>query len=131
MSEMNCVCCSGKPYDQCCGPLLARTHPATSPEALMRSRYAAYALKDFDYIVETTDAELRDQLDHDANRAWMEQSNFLSLQVLNSSEKGSRGTVEFIARFVRNDGPEQAHHELSQFRKSRGRWYFAEGETVG
>ena len=128
---MNCVCGSGKTYDECCGPLLARTRPAASPEALMRSRYAAYALKDFDYIVETTDPERRDLFDHDVNRAWMEESDFLELRVLGSSEKGSRGTVEFIARFRRGGGPEQSHHERSQFRKVRGRWYFSEGEAVG
>jgi SEC-C motif-containing protein len=127
---MNCVCGSGKPYDDCCGPLLARTRPAASPEALMRSRYAAYVLKDFDYIVETTDPEMRDLFDHDANRAWMEQSTFADLLVLESNEKGSRGTVEFVARFSR-DGTEQTHHERSQFRKHRGQWYFSEGVTVG
>ena len=128
---MNCVCGSEKTYDDCCGPLLARTRPAASPEALMRSRYAAYALKEFDYIVETTDPERRDLLDPDVTRAWMEESDFLELRVLGSSEKGSRGTVEFIARFRRGGGPEQSHHERSQFRKARGRWYFSEGEAIG
>jgi SEC-C motif-containing protein len=127
---MNCVCGSGKPYDDCCGPLLSRARPAASPEALMRSRYAAYVLKDFDYIVETTDPDRRDYFDHDANRAWMEESSFVDLLVLASSEKGSRGMVEFIARFRRGDAPEQTHHERSQFRKSRGRWYFSEGEAI-
>lgn len=127
---MNCVCGSGKAYDDCCGPLLARTRPAPSPEALMRSRYAAFALRDFDYIVETTDPDTTHLFDHDANRAWLEQSSFLGLQVLSSTEKGSRGTVEFVARYQRGDGPEQAHHERSQFRKHRGKWYFSEGETV-
>jgi SEC-C motif domain protein len=128
---MNCVCGSGKPYDDCCGPLLARSRAAETPEALMRSRYAAYALKDFDYIVETTDPDRSEYFDHDVNRAWMDESTFHQLRVLNSSEKGSRGTVEFIARFSRGGAPEQAHHERSQFRKHRGRWYYSEGETVG
>ncbi|MCP9630714.1 YchJ family metal-binding protein [Rhodopseudomonas palustris] len=97
----------------------------------MRSRYAAFALKDFDYVVETTDPDTRDLLDHESNRAWMEQSHFLDLLVLASSEKGSRGTVEFVATFQRGDGPAQTHHERSQFRKHRGRWYFIEGEAVG
>ncbi|MBB1090541.1 SEC-C domain-containing protein [Rhodopseudomonas palustris] len=128
---MKCVCGSGKLYDDCCGPLLARTRPAMTPEALMRSRYAAYVMKDFDYIVETTDPDNRDLIDHDANRAWMEESNFVDLLVLASSEKGSRGLVEFVARFSRGGKAEQTHHERSQFRKHRGRWYFSEGETVG
>ncbi|WP_022723684.1 YchJ family protein [Rhodopseudomonas sp. B29] len=128
---MTCVCGSGKPYEDCCGPLLARKREAASPEALMRSRYAAYVLKDFDYIVETTDPDTRDLFDHDANRAWMEESSFVDLLVLAASHKGSRGTVEFVARFKRGDAPEQTHHERSQFRKHKGRWYFSAGETVG
>ena len=96
----------------------------------MRSRYAAYVLKDFDYIVETTDPDTTHLFDHDANRAWLEQSSFIGLQVLSSAEKGSRGTVEFIARFQRGDGPEQSHHERSQFRKYRGKWYFSEGAAI-
>ncbi|MCG6204059.1 SEC-C domain-containing protein [Rhodopseudomonas sp. HC1] len=127
---MTCVCGSGKSYDDCCGPLLARARQAQSPEALMRSRYAAYVLKDFDYIVETTDPDTTALFDHDANRAWMEQSTFVDLLVLASSEKGSRGNVEFVARFSRN-GTDQTHHEHSQFRKHKGRWYFSGGETAG
>ncbi len=54
----------------------------------------------------------------------------MGLQVLSSAEKSSRGTVEFIACYQRGDGPAQSHHERSQFRKYKGRWYFSEGETV-
>jgi SEC-C motif-containing protein len=73
---------------------------------------------------------LRDLLDHDANRDWMNSSTFTGLQVLNSSDNGTNGTVEFIARY-RRAGAEQSHHERSTFRKHRGRWYFREGAAVG
>jgi SEC-C motif-containing protein len=126
---MNCPCGSDQPYDQCCGPLLDGKRPATSPEALMRSRYTAYVRKNFGYIVETTDPELRDLLDHEANRDWMNSSTFTALQVLSSSDNGNSGTVEFIAGY-RRAGAEHSHHERSKFRKHRGRWYFREGVTV-
>ncbi|NVN86640.1 MAG: zinc chelation protein SecC [Rhodopseudomonas sp.] len=127
---MQCLCCSGLDYDQCCGPLLAGIRPAASPLALMRSRYTAFALNNFDYIYETTDPERRDLFDHDTNRDWMSRSTFTGLEVLSHSERGSKGTVEFIARFRRDGVAEQRHHERSQFRKHRGRWYFSDGETV-
>jgi len=127
---MNCLCGSGLDYDECCGPLLAGTRQAASPGALMRSRYTAFALNNFDYIYDTTDPERRELFDHDANRDWMKRSTFTGLEVLSQTERGSKGTVEFIARFRRDDGPEQRHHERSQFRKRRGRWYFSDGETV-
>jgi SEC-C motif-containing protein len=126
---MTCPCGSGLDETQCCGPLLDGTKAAASPEALMRSRYTAYVRKNFDYIVATTDPELRDLLDHDANRDWMNSSIFTGLQVLNSSDNGNSGTVEFIARY-RRAGAEHSHHERSQFRKHRGRWYFRDGAAV-
>jgi SEC-C motif-containing protein len=95
----------------------------------MRSRYTAYAQKNFGYIVATTDPELRALLDHDANRDWMNQSTFTGLQILNSSEKGDTGTVEFIARYRRH-GVAQTHHERSQFRKQGGRWFFRDGSAI-
>ena len=121
---MECPCCSGRPYDQCCGPLLEGTGQAPSPEALMRSRYTAYARKDFDYILATTDPQRRYDFDHDAARAWMQTSTFTGLKVLASSEDGNKGVVEFIACFRRNGGAEEKHRELSQFRKQAGRWYY-------
>jgi SEC-C motif-containing protein len=126
---ITCPCGSDLDEAQCCGPLVAGTRSAASPEALMRSRYTAYVRKSFDYIVDTTDPELRDLLDHDANRDWMNSSTFIRLQVLSSSHSGNSGTVEFIARY-RRAGTEHAHHERSQFRKHRGRWFFREGEAV-
>lgn len=128
---MECVCCSGKPYDQCCGPLLAGTKPAPSPEALMRSRYAAYAQKNFDYILSTTDPQRRYDFDHAAARDWMDNSTFTGLEVLNSSEEGNKGVVEFVARFRRGRGPEEKHHERSRFRKQGGRWFFRDGRVMG
>ena len=41
-----CPCGSGRAFDECCGPFLSGAAAAPTPEALMRSRYAAYALGD-------------------------------------------------------------------------------------
>ena len=49
-----CICGSGKLFFKCCAPLLKGTHPAKTPEQLMRSRYSAYALGGYgDYLLET------------------------------------------------------------------------------
>lgn len=127
---MDCPCGSGRPFDQCCGPLLAGRQKATTPEALMRSRYSAYATRNFDYILDTTDPQRRQDLDHEANRDWMNSSTFTDLEVLHATEDGNTGEVEFIARFRRNGGAEQTHHERSRFRKQAGRWYFRDGNVA-
>ncbi|MCK7474473.1 MAG: zinc chelation protein SecC [Rhodopseudomonas palustris] len=127
---MECPCCSGKPYEQCCEPLLAGRHPAASPEALMRSRYTAFATSNFDYVWDTTDPKYRDEFSHAANCDWMSSSLFTGLQVLAASDNGKEGTVEFIARFRRGPNPEARHHERSRFRMRKGRWLFCEGDVI-
>ena len=51
-----CPCHSGRKAKSCCGPWL-QGGAAPSPVALMRSRYAAYALGMTRYIMETTDPD--------------------------------------------------------------------------
>lgn len=127
---MQCPCCSNKSYEECCAPYLEKGALAQSPEALMRSRYSAYARCNFDYIVKTTDPQRLQNFDHKASRDWMEKSTFTGLQVIKSSEDGNKGQVEFIARFRRGEEAEQVHHELSRFRKQAGVWYFSQGKVV-
>ena len=47
---MDCPCCSGKPFAECCEPVIAGARKATSAEELMRSRYSAYATGAIDWI---------------------------------------------------------------------------------
>ena len=48
----DCPCGSGASLAACCGPVIAGG-PARTAEALMRSRYTAYALRDLDHIERT------------------------------------------------------------------------------
>ena len=48
-----CPCGSRTPYDACCGRLHRGAALAETPEELMRSRYAAYAVGDVDYVFRT------------------------------------------------------------------------------
>jgi SEC-C motif-containing protein len=97
---------------------------APSAEALMRSRYSAYCLKNFDYLLATTDPQWRLDFDAPATRQWMDESTFTGLEVLKASEDGNKGVVEFRARFHVGDGAEEVHHEVARFRKQGGVWYF-------
>jgi len=129
---MKCPCGTDLDFEACCGPLLAGARSAESPEALMRSRYSAYAVKNARYIVETHDPQTRDDVDEDEIRNWANRSEWLSLQVLATKAGGAsddRGEVEFIARFRDDRGKERAHHERSTFVKHEGRWYYQDGET--
>jgi len=129
MSEA-CPCCSSKPFAQCCEPYLKGDLEAPTPEALMRSRYTAFALQDMDYVRATTDPQTVLKMDVEASREWAESSEFVRLEVLQSSSEGNKGAVEFKAHFKTADGQTHVHHEFSKFRKQAGIWYFRDGRVV-
>lgn len=122
-----CPCGTGRSLDDCCGPIISGT-PASTPEALMRSRYSAFVLGNIDHVDRTHAPEIRD----DFNRAEAERTasevEWLGLEVLSSSETEDTGTVEFYIRF-RRDGQELVQHELASFRREDGSWLYASGKV--
>ena len=123
-----CVCCSGKQTADCCGLLLSQEKIAKTPSSLMRSRYSAYALGGYgDYLLATwlpsmckglTSAELS-----------VRSVDWVSLEIIDKSQQGNNGYVEFNAVFLNKDGKEEAQHEKSVFRRISGRWYYVGGEV--
>ena len=51
-----CPCFSVVPYTDCCAPYLRGEREAPTPTAMMRSRFAAYGMKDYEYLWRTMDA---------------------------------------------------------------------------
>jgi SEC-C motif-containing protein len=124
-----CPCGSGKNFAACCQPFIEGQQAAATPEELMRSRYSAFCQQDMDYIAKTTDPQAMGEYDMKANAEWARTSKFLKLEVIQSSQEGNKGTVEFKAWFKSGDGPEQIHHEISKFRKQAGVWYFRDARS--
>ena len=110
---MNCPCGSGKTYATCCAPYLEGKALPSTPEALMRSRYVAYTQNNFDYIEETMGGVPLETFDRKHTQAMAKDTEWTKLEVLSSSEEGSRGTVQFIA-FYTFRGEEQMMHEPLQ-----------------
>ncbi|MDJ0841460.1 MAG: YchJ family protein [Acidobacteriota bacterium] len=127
---IDCPCCSGKPYAECCEPFhLGRAHAPTA-EALMRSRYSAFAKHEVGYLVTTVHPDARHDMDEDQIRNWSERSEWLNLQIVSTERGGpddNDGTVEFIARY-KDSGQVQVYHEIGSFRREDDRWYFVDGE---
>ncbi len=61
MSEL-CPCGSGRPLDQCCGPYLEGRAWPDDAGTMVRSRFSAYCLGKFDYLVETSHPAYREDL---------------------------------------------------------------------
>lgn len=123
---MKCPCGSELPYEVCCGAIISGKKEADSPEALMRSRYTAYALGNGAYLVATAVAQKRFDEDIPLIEEFAERAEWLGLEVIRSEEKGEKGEVEFKA-FYRENGTIGVHHELSRFVKTEGCWFYDEG----
>jgi SEC-C motif-containing protein len=121
-----CPCGSGETYEACCGKYVEKGVPAPTAEALMRSRYTAYVKKRILYLVET---DFHD-VDIEATKAWMESATFYRLEILKiyrGKPLDKKGRIEFKAWYRDEEGEEKVHHELSDFEKYKGRWYYARG----
>lgn len=129
----NCPCGTGKEYNDCCGPYIEGRENAPTAEALMRSRYTAYATTSLDYLRGTLMLEDQEEFDMDAARKWAESAEWKGLEVLETEageENDEYGAVDFIARYMQG-GALQAHRELAAFKKVDGKWLYVDGEVRG
>ena len=94
---------------------------APTPEALMRSRYSAYALGLIDYLLATWHVSTAPGELELAPTKWLE------LEVRDAQMVGDAGLVEFVARY-RVDGRGQCLHEISRFVRQDGRWFYIDGQ---
>ena len=127
MSKL-CYCHSQQPFGQCCEPLL-KGKAAPSAEALMRSRYSAYATGKFDYVLETYSQEKREQLSLDDLQENAEATQWLALQVEQHHPDGETAEVQFCAYF-KEQGKLYKLHELSRFVRESQQWKYHDGDIL-
>jgi len=131
MSNLPCPCGSQQPLANCCGQYHGGK-PAGNAEALMRSRYSAYALGLIDYLLNTTLPAQQAGLDHQAIAAWSHGSEWLGLQVESHEPQDgdpAHAYVTFVARWRDAQG-EHSHRERSAFVEHQGRWFFIDPTVV-
>jgi len=127
----SCPCGSTEPYHKCCGPLLAGEKNAATAEALMRSRYTAYTRKEIEYLLNTNHPDKKDAYDPESMRKWAEEADWKGLEIIATDQGGQddeTGQVEFIARYTEK-GNQREHHEIGDFQKRDGKWYYYDGKT--
>lgn len=91
----------------------------------MRSRYAAFARGDADYLFRTWHPRTRP-----ADTAVDPDVTWTGLEVIDVVAGGvddEHGEVEFTARFVADGAPE-AMRERSRFERRSGRWLYVDGD---
>ena len=121
---LSCPCESGLHYKNCCQPYLEQIKDAPTAEALMRSRYTAFVLKNEAYLRYSWHPDYC-PADIHVN----EKTKWLGLKIkkTNAGGKGdSSGEVEFIAR-SRLNGKASRLHETSRFTRLDSRWVYLDG----
>ncbi len=119
-----CPCGLPRSYADCCGRLHAG-EPAVDAEALMRSRYSAYARGLEAYLLATWHATTRPAT---LNLADGQQPRWIGLEVKASATAGDEASVDFVA-LCRIGGRARRMAEHSRFRREQGRWYYLDGVT--
>jgi SEC-C motif-containing protein len=115
-----CPCGSGKELPDCCQPYISGTLAAPTAEALMRSRYSAYALGDEQYLLDSWHASTRPQrIDADPAVQW------IRLKIVQADSHSDR--VEFVATF-RLNGKAHKLCERSRFVLEDGKWFYLEAD---
>ena len=128
-----CPCGSGRRFADCCGVYLSggsQAHGAPTPEALMRSRYSAYACGDDAYVLATWAPETRPSRLFEPGEA---RPKWMKLNVLGHSTAadGQSGEVHFRA-VARTAHGALKMEEHSHFRRDEeGHWLYVSGEVLG
>ncbi|HLP40863.1 MAG TPA: YchJ family metal-binding protein [Fibrobacteria bacterium] len=118
-----CPCCSGLPYEECCRPILAGS-PAPTAEALVRSRYTAFAVRSLDHVENTHAPEIRDDFNRAEAERLAEECEWKNLRIHKAIEDGDQASVEYVME-VRKDGNTIIKGVKSDFRRENGQWLFA------
>jgi len=121
----NCPCGSGLSYEACCGPIIAGA-PAPTAEALMRSRYSAYAKHEIAHLERSLSAAERKDFAAEEAKRWSESSEWLGLTIMRTEKGGvndTEGLVEFSAKY-RVEGKDQEHVETAVFGREEGQWVY-------
>jgi SEC-C motif-containing protein len=128
---MQCPCFSGKSYANCCEPIHLRKKWPT-PLELMRSRFSAYAMKNVDYIIQTTHPNhemFKMPSSHNKKELliFVMTTQFKNLKVLSDEIKGKTAFVTFEVELEQN-GEKTAFREKSRFLKKGDQWLYESGE---
>ena len=90
---MNCPCCSGKSYEDCCQPYHLKEKFAPTAEALMRSRFSAFAIPNGEYLWETTSPNKRQFHNKKDLQEWGEINQWTKLEIV---DKPSTNNQSFV-----------------------------------
>lgn len=127
-----CPCCSEKPFQSCCAPILAGKAKAKTAEDLLRARYTAFAKGEIDFIMKTHHSKTSGEVKREEIEDWSKNSKWLGLKVV-QTEAGQatddKATIVFCAQYEA-EGKKKDHWEKSLFEKENGDWKFLDARGI-
>jgi len=133
---MSCYCGTSKTFELCCAKFIEGTEFAPEPEALMRSRYSAYACKNAQYLFNTTVTDQQKDNTLIDIAQWAAQTKWLKLLIVDSVQctienfdSNYPPTVEFTAIYLNNNKLFQ-FSEKSIFIVEDEQWKYFSGDIL-
>lgn len=126
---MLCPCGSNKLLSTCCEPIINLTQVASCSEQLMRSRYTAYALKNYQYIYNTYAEKVRHSQSITDIKSWCNATKWLRLEV-HPLEAAHKDKVSFTAYYLYEKGFYKMS-EISLFIQEKQEWRYHSGDVFG
>lgn len=120
----NCYCGNPISFQDCCEPYIKGIKNVPTSEALMRSRYSAFATGAADYLVNTTHISKRKHHNKKDILAWSQANKWLKLEVIASTET----TVTFKAYYLDENLKARVYYEHSTFKLENEKWFYMDGE---
>jgi SEC-C motif domain protein len=119
----NCYCGSTETFENCCKIYIKGIQKPITAEALMRSRYSAFATGEANYLIATTHSSTRKLHKKSAILTWSKSNQWIKLEVIASTET----TVTFKAYYLDYQLKAQIHQEHSIFTFENGTWFYIDG----
>ncbi len=124
--ETLCPCGTNLSYTACCQPFVELGQQPPTAEALMRSRYTAFTLKNADYLLRSWHPSTSPkELDLATSLNWCKLEIVATKE---GSENDTQGIVEFKATYM-GQGKTGTLHEVSRFTLEEGRWFYVAGDV--
>ena len=130
MSKIQCYCGSESPFLECCERFLNQKNKPKIAEQLMRSRFSAFCLTDYQYLINTKHPSKRSVNELVELQQSGEQTIWVQLTILNTHlglDDHNSGSVTFSALF-NEQGQFYELTEQSNFIKERSQWYYLDGK---
>lgn len=103
--------------------------PAATAEALVRSRYTAFAKKRLDHVESTHAAEIRGDFNRAEAEILAEECEWKELRIHKAVEEGNEAQIEYVVR-VRRDQLTLTKAVQARFRREEGRWFFVSSKPA-